>query len=36
MMICSSDELIPVGYIDTDFLSDKDSKKSTSGYVFML
>ena len=36
MMICSSDELIPVGNTDTDLMSDKDSKKSTAGYVFML
>ena len=36
MLICSSDELITVGNTDTDFMSDKDSKKSTTGYVFML
>ena len=36
MLIYGSDELIPVGYTDSDFMSDKDSRKSTSGYVFML
>ena len=36
MLIYSSDELIPVGYTDYDFMLDKDSRKSTSGYVFML
>lgn len=36
MLICGSNELITVGYIDTNFKSDKDSKKSTIGYVFML
>ena len=30
------DELIPVGYTDSDFISDKDLRKSTSGYVFTL
>ena len=36
MLIYGSDELIPVGYTDSDFMSDKDSRKSTSGNVFML
>ena len=36
MLIYDSDELIPVRYIDSDFISDKDSRKSTSGYMFML
>ncbi|KAH9769114.1 hypothetical protein KPL71_011873 [Citrus sinensis] len=36
MLVYSGDELIPVGYTDSDFMSDKDSKKSTSGYVFKL
>ena len=36
MLIYGSDELIPVGYTDSDFMLDKDSRKSTSGYVFML
>ena len=30
------DELIPVNYIDSDFMSDKDLRKSTSGHVFIL
>ncbi|KAH9671204.1 hypothetical protein KPL70_017270 [Citrus sinensis] len=36
MLVYSGDELIPVGYTDYDFMSDKDSRKSTSGYVFTL
>ncbi|XXG47299.1 hypothetical protein AAC387_Pa02g1965 [Persea americana] len=36
MLIYDSDELIPVGYTNSDFMSDKDFRKSTSGYVFML
>eukprot|EP00268_Persea_americana_P037990 TRINITY_DN3764_c1_g3_i2.p1 TRINITY_DN3764_c1_g3~~TRINITY_DN3764_c1_g3_i2.p1 ORF type:complete len:117 (+),score=4.38 TRINITY_DN3764_c1_g3_i2:815-1165(+) len=37
MLIYSSDELIPIGYMDSDFMLDKDSRKLTSGYyVFML
>ena len=36
MFVYSGDELIPVGYTDSDFMSDKDSRKSTSGYVFTL
>ena len=28
--------MILVGYTDSDFMSDKNSRKSTSGYVFML
>ena len=35
-LIYGSDELIPVGYTDFDFMLDKDSRKSTSRYVFML
>ena len=35
MLISDSDELSPVGCIDFDFMSNKDSRKSTSGYVFM-
>ena len=30
------DELIPVGYIDSDFMSDKDSRKSTFEHLFTL
>ena len=38
MLIYGTDELIPVRYIDSNFMSmfDKDSRKSTCGYVFML
>ncbi|KAH9781613.1 hypothetical protein KPL71_008538 [Citrus sinensis] len=36
MLVYSGDELIPVGYTDSDFMSDKDSRKSISGYVFTL
>ncbi|KAL5577479.1 hypothetical protein UlMin_019178 [Ulmus minor] len=36
MLVYSSDSLIPIGYTDSDFQSDKDSRKSTSGYVFTL
>lgn len=36
MYIYGSDELIPVGNTDFDFMLDKDSRKSTSSYVFML
>ena len=36
MLMYSGDELIPVGYMNFDFISDKDSRKSTSGYVFTL
>ncbi|KAH9698582.1 hypothetical protein KPL71_024056 [Citrus sinensis] len=36
MLVYSGDELIPVGYTDSDFMSDRDSKKSTSGYVFTM
>ena len=30
------DELIPIGYTDSDFISDKNLRKSTSGHVFTL
>ena len=36
MLVYSGDELILVGYTDSDFMSDKDSRKSTCGYVFTL
>ncbi|KAH9723681.1 hypothetical protein KPL70_007198 [Citrus sinensis] len=36
MLVYPGDKLIPVGYTDSDFMSDKDSRKSTSGYVFSL
>ena len=36
MLIYGGDELIPVGYTDSDFMSDKDSRKSTSRHLFTL
>ena len=36
MLVYHSDELVPIGYIDSDFQSDMDSRKSTSGNVFTL
>ena len=34
MLVYSSDNLVPLGYTDSDFQSDQDSRKSTSGYMF--
>ena len=36
MLVYQSVSLVPCGYTDSDFMSDKDSRKSTSGYVFTL
>ena len=36
MLVYSSAEPIPMSYIDSDFMSYKDSRKSTSGYMFTL
>ena len=36
MLVYSSQDLIPIGYTDSDFQSDKDTHKSTSGSVFTL
>ena len=36
MLIYSGAGLNPIGYTDFDFMSDKDSRKSTSGSVFTL
>ncbi|XP_075076392.1 secreted RxLR effector protein 161-like [Nicotiana tabacum] len=36
MLIYQSDDLVPIGYTDSDFQSDRDSRKSTSGNVFTL
>ena len=36
MLIYSGVDLNPIGYTDSDFMSDKDSRKSTSGSVFTL
>ena len=35
-LVYRCDDLIPIGYIDSDFQSDLDFKKSTSGCVFTL
>ena len=32
MIVFKADELIPVGYTDFDFQSDRDNSKSTSGF----
>ena len=31
MLVYSGEDLTPLGYTDSDFQSDKDSRKSTSG-----
>ncbi|KAK0576062.1 hypothetical protein LWI29_011265 [Acer saccharum] len=36
MLVYSGGDLLPVGYTDSDFQSDSDSKKSTSGAVFTI
>ena len=36
MLIYRCEDLIPIGYIDSDFQSDLDFRKSTLGYVFTL
>ena len=36
MLVFQADKLVPLGYTDSNFQSDKDSRKSTSGYVFTL
>ena len=36
MLVYHDDSLEPVGYTNSDFQSDIDSRKSTSGYVFTL
>ena len=36
MLVYSSGTLEAIGYIDSDFKGDIDSRKSTSGYVFTL
>jgi hypothetical protein len=36
MLVYQADSLDPIGYTDSDFMSDRDSRKSTSGYVFMM
>ena len=36
MLVYQADSLMPIGYTDSDFQSDNESRKSTSGYVFTL
>ncbi|GER47805.1 gag-pol polyprotein [Striga asiatica] len=36
MLVYRAGSLLPLGYSDSDFQSDKDESKSTSGYVFTL
>ena len=36
MLVYHYEDLIPTGYTDSDFQSDLDFRKSTSGYVFTL
>ena len=36
MLVYSGQDLIPLGYTDSNFQSDRDSRKSTSGSVFTL
>ena len=36
MLVYSGGDLNPIRYTDSDFQSDKDNRKSTSGSVFTL
>ena len=36
MLVYKSESLVPFGYTDLDFESDKDARKSISGFVFTL
>ena len=36
MLVYQDESLVPIGYTDSDFQSDLESRKSTSGYVFIL
>ncbi|XP_073057008.1 secreted RxLR effector protein 161-like [Primulina eburnea] len=36
MLVYSASKLAPVGYTDSDFQADRDSRKSTSGSMFTL
>ena len=36
MLVYHDESLVPIGYTNADFQSDRESKKSTSGYVFTL
>ena len=35
-LVYNAAELCPLGYTDSDFQADQDSRKSTSGYVFNI
>ena len=34
MLVFQDESLVPIGYTDSDFQSDRESRKFTSGYVF--
>ena len=36
MLVYQSEDLTAIGYTNSNFQSDRDSRKSTSGYVFTL
>ena len=36
MLVFQDESLVPIGYTDSNFQSDRESRKSTSGYVFTL
>ena len=36
MLVFQDESLVPIGYTDSDFQSDRESRRSTSGYVFTL
>ena len=36
MLVFQDESLVPIGYTDSNFLSDRESRKSISGYVFTL
>ena len=36
MLVYQDESLVPIVYTDSDFQSDRESRKSTSGYVFTL
>ena len=36
MLMYGGDELIPIGYTDSDFMSKKDLRRSTSEHIFTL
>ena len=36
MLVFQDESLVHIGYTDSDFQSDRESRKSTSGYVFTL